>query len=131
VKRVRQIVVNLLSNALKFTPVGGRVTLRCAARAEAAGEVDAAPRDYVFIEVEDTGPGIDEAAQDRIFLPFVQLARAQQNPIGGVGLGLAISREFARGMGGDLVVRSTPGHGSTFILRLPGSDVCEADTADR
>jgi signal transduction histidine kinase len=101
------------------------VSLRSETRAEAPGEVDGPPRDYVFIEVEDTGPGIDAAAQDRIFLPFVQLGRAQQNPIGGVGLGLAISREFARGMGGDLVVRSAPGHGSTFILRLPRSDVCE------
>jgi signal transduction histidine kinase len=54
-----------------------------------------------------------------VFLPFVQLARGRQNPIGGVGLGLAISREYARGMGGDLTVASALGAGSTFTLTLP------------
>ena len=107
-RRVRQIVLNLLSNALKFTPAGGRVSLRCTC----AG-------DEVLVEVQDTGPGIAPGSHDEIFLPFVQLNRARHNPIAGVGLGLAISREFARGMGGDLRVESVAGRGATFQLRLP------------
>ncbi|AHG92243.1 PAS sensor protein (plasmid) [Gemmatirosa kalamazoonensis] len=116
-KRVRQIVVNLLTNAIKFTPPGGRVTLRSA-------PVSENPADGGVVEVTDTGPGIPPAEQERVFLPFVQLDRGRQNPIGGVGLGLAISREFARGMGGDLRLRSVPNDGSTFTLQLPGPTQC-------
>jgi two-component system, OmpR family, sensor kinase len=107
-EKVRQVLLNLYSNALKFTGAGGRVTTHWSA----AG-------DMVEIHVTDTGIGIDPDRHQEIFEPFLQvdadLTRQQQ----GTGLGLSISRELARGMDGDLRVRSSPGQGSTFTLSLP------------
>jgi len=107
-ERVRQILVNVLSNALKFTAAGGRVTLSC----------EDGP--LVRIHVGDTGRGIPADRLESVFEPFVQIDRhlthdSQQ----GVGLGLAISRELARAMGGDLHATSTAGVGSVFTLTLP------------
>jgi signal transduction histidine kinase len=110
-EKVRQVLVNLLSNAVKFTDPGGRVWLAC--------EDDAAAG-VVRVRVHDTGRGIPPERLAHVFEPFVQVDRdlthASQQ---GVGLGLAISRDLARGMGGDLAVESTPGAGSTFTLTLP------------
>jgi PAS domain S-box-containing protein len=108
-EKTRQILLNLVTNAIKFTDAGGRVSVSYH-RADGG----------VRIRVSDTGRGIPPEQQARIFDPFVQVdrhltAESQQ----GVGLGLAISRDLARGMGGDLGVRSTPGEGSTFTLWLP------------
>jgi len=108
--KTEQIVLNLLSNAVKFTPEGGVVTLACALRDGSA-----------TIEVRDTGPGIPDEMQEMIFDPFVQLGRSLTNTQEGAGLGLAISRDLARAMKGDVTVRSTPGSGSTFTLRLPAA----------
>jgi PAS domain S-box-containing protein len=108
--KVRQILLNLLANALKFTPPHGRLTLA----------VHAADRE-VAISVTDTGIGIPADQLERIFEPFVQAKRALQPSDAGVGLGLAISRQLARAMSGDLSVSSRPGEGSTFTLRLPRS----------
>jgi signal transduction histidine kinase len=103
--RVRQIVLNLLSNAVKFTDAGHvRVALR------RDGE-------RFEIAVEDTGPGIDLEDQERVFEEFEQSHRT--SGVAGTGLGLAISRRLAALLGGELGLRSTPGTGSTFILRLP------------
>lgn len=107
-EKLQQIVLNLLTNALKFTEPGGRVTLRCAA----------AP-DTVAVVVADTGHGIAADQLGRVFEPFVQVDQRPSRPQEGVGLGLAISRDLARGMGGDLTVESSPGVGSTFTLTLP------------
>jgi PAS domain S-box-containing protein len=107
-ERLQQILLNLLSNAVKFTPRGGRIGIRV----QGAG-------DRVAIGVWDTGVGIAPAKMQTVFEPFVQVGRGLSNPMDGVGLGLAISRDLARGMGGDLVVESTPGAGSTFTLLLP------------
>jgi PAS domain S-box-containing protein len=107
-ERLQQILLNLLSNATKFTAPGGRVGIR----------VDAAG-DRVAIRVWDTGMGIPAEKLQSVFEPFVQVGRGLNNPMDGVGLGLAISRDLARGMGGDLVAESEPGGGSTFILTLP------------
>ncbi|HEX7238838.1 MAG TPA: ATP-binding protein [Longimicrobiaceae bacterium] len=108
-ERVRQILVNLLSNAVKFTDPGGRVSV------DAAAEGDRA-----VVRVADTGRGIPPDKLDAVFDPFVQVDRhATRESQQGVGLGLAISRELARAMGGDLVVESTPGEGSVFSLLLP------------
>jgi signal transduction histidine kinase len=107
--RLRQVLLNLLSNAVKFTPAGGRVTLAC--------EVD--DRE-VRVRVEDTGAGIAPDKLASIFEPFVQLDRGLTRAYEGAGLGLAISRDLARGMGGELSVKSTPGEGSTFTLVLSG-----------
>jgi len=105
--KAEQIVLNLLSNAAKFTPAGGHVTI--------GYEV---AESWVGITVQDTGPGIPPDQRDAIFEPFVQVGRRLNNPSEGTGLGLAISRDLARAMGGDVVVESVPGQGSTFTLKL-------------
>ncbi|MBD0320150.1 MAG: PAS domain S-box protein, partial [Gemmatimonadetes bacterium] len=106
--KAAQVLLNLLGNAVKFTPAGGRITVTCAARG-----------DRVVVAVADTGPGIPEDQQAAIFAPFVQLGRSLTSGHEGTGLGLAISRELVRAMGGDLTVESAPGEGSTFSLWLP------------
>jgi signal transduction histidine kinase len=107
-EKVQQIVLNLLTNSIKFTDDGGRIEVTCA-------EAD----DAVDINVIDTGHGIAAEKQTAIFDPFVQVDARLTRTQDGVGLGLAISRDLARGMRGDLTVRSVPGEGSTFTLRLP------------
>jgi two-component system CheB/CheR fusion protein len=106
--RVRQAVLNLLSNAMKFTDAVGRITLECI-----VNELD------VVIRVTDTGIGIPKDKLELIFEPFVQLDSTLTRKADGTGLGLAISRSFARDMGGDLTATSVAGEGSTFSLRLP------------
>ena len=104
----RQILLNLFANALKFTPAGGTVTV-CARRSDRT----------IGIAVEDTGIGVPDDQLEQIFEPFVQAKRAIQPRDGGFGLGLAISRQLARAMNGDLTVVSAAGEGSTFTLSLP------------
>jgi signal transduction histidine kinase len=106
-EKVRQVLLNLLANAVKFTASGGRVRVEC--------EYDDA---RVYIRVTDTGMGIPVDRRGAIFEPFVQLHRTLAQPAEGTGLGLAISRDLARGMGGELTVESEPGRGSTFTLAL-------------
>jgi PAS domain S-box-containing protein len=106
--RTQQILLNLLSNAVKFTPSGGRISVVCSLNENEIG-----------VSVIDTGPGIALNHQQAIFEPFVQVGRSLTTLREGVGLGLAISRDLARGMAGDLKVSSEPGHGSTFTLILP------------
>jgi signal transduction histidine kinase len=107
--KVRQIMINLLTNALKYSHHEGVVTIRCGP----AGE-------EVFAEVIDHGSGIPADKLELIFEPFVQLSAEAGHREGGVGLGLAIARELARGMRGDLTVTSAVGQGSAFRLTLPG-----------
>ncbi len=109
---IQQILLNLITNAIKFTEPGGRVTISCD-----AGE------ETVRLSVADTGRGIAPEQIERVFDPFVQVDARYTRAHEGVGLGLAISRDLARRMGGDLSVESTPGSGSTFTLvlsRRPG-----------
>jgi PAS domain S-box-containing protein len=106
--KLRQIVVNLLSNALKFTDRGGRIELRCTPQ-----------NGCVLLRVADTGIGIPADKLEAIFEPFVQVRADLTRTAEGTGLGLAISRDLARGMGGDLTAESTLGVGSTFTLTLP------------
>lgn len=120
VKRVRQVLVNLLSNAVKFTSPGGSVTIACESSQIDASMVPAFASWTVF-RVTDTGIGISETERAAIFEPFVQLGSGKTRTKGGTGLGLTISRELARRMGGDLTVTSVPGNGSTFSLWLPSS----------
>ena len=107
----QQILLNLLTNAIKFTAPGGRVELRC--------ETDGPD---MLIQVADSGRGIPANKRLAIFEPFVQVDARLTRPDEGVGLGLAISRDLARGMGGDLTVESEVGVGSTFTLCLPRVD---------
>jgi signal transduction histidine kinase len=114
-QRVRQILINLVSNAVKFTPAGGVVEVGGGA---AASNGNGTGR-HAILYVSDTGPGIPSDDVDRIFEPFVQGARGYTRAHGGVGLGLAISMRLAQRMGGDITVDSTPGDGSTFTVVLP------------
>jgi PAS domain S-box-containing protein len=106
--KAEQVMLNLLTNAIKFTDIGGEVTVTCKVRSE-----------RVTIKVTDTGVGIPEDKLESIFEPFVQVGRTHTSVHGGTGLGLAISRDLARGMAGDLTVESMEGQGSTFTLVLP------------
>jgi PAS domain S-box-containing protein len=106
-ERIRQILLNLVGNAIKFTP-GGWVTVESAAEGP-----------WVEFRVRDNGRGIPAEEMERIFDPFQQVGRRLNQPQEGVGLGLAISRDLARAMNGDLTAESTPGEGSTFTVRLP------------
>jgi signal transduction histidine kinase len=107
-ERVRQILVNLVSNAIKYAPAGAWVRVSC--EADGVG---------FALRVRDNGRGIPADKLEAIFDAFVQVDVDPQVPREGAGLGLAISRELARDMGGDLTVRSTPGEGSEFTLWLP------------
>jgi PAS domain S-box-containing protein len=107
-EKLQQIVLNLLSNAVKFTEPGGTITLS----SEAVGNC-------IEMGVADTGPGIPPEKLDRIFDAFVQVDRRLNQPVQGVGLGLAISQDLAMAMGGKVSVESVLGEGSTFTLSLP------------
>jgi signal transduction histidine kinase len=122
-ERVRQILVNLLSNAVKFTNAGDTITVK--AGSTAAPDKDArlqSGKDYVFVRVSDTGPGIPDDKLAAVFDPFVQAESGTTRKKEGSGLGLTISRRLARLMGGDLTVRSKVGKGATFTLWLPASE---------
>jgi signal transduction histidine kinase len=112
--KLMQVLLNLLSNAIRYTPVGGRIQVT-------ADADDSRP--VVRITVADTGPGIPADRLEHIFEPFVQLDRSLARPREGVGLGLAISRELARGMNGDLTVLSEIGRGSSFTITLPNAPI--------
>ncbi|HSJ15061.1 MAG TPA: PAS domain-containing sensor histidine kinase [Longimicrobiales bacterium] len=109
--KLEQILLNLVSNAVKFTPIGGQVEVSCARRGE-----------MIEVRVRDTGPGIAKDEVESIFEPFVQLGRSLSSVQEGAGLGLSISRELARAMGGELAVTSVPGAGSTFTLTMPATE---------
>ncbi len=111
--KVRQILLNLLTNAIKFTPAGGRITVDAGPCPDAPG--------MARIRVRDRGIGIPAPALESIFEPFVQLATGPLCHADGVGLGLAISRDLARGMGGNLSAASVAGEGSCFTLTLPAA----------
>lgn len=108
--KLNQIFINLLSNAFKFTPPGGRIALRLQAAPESPGQI------RLKAEVEDSGPGIHPDDAARVFEPFFQTLSGRA--AGGTGLGLSISRGFARMMGGDLTVLSEVGAGSRFQFEL-------------
>ena len=107
-EKVQQIIVNLLANAVKFTPPGGSVDLDWRVENE-----------NVIVRVRDTGSGVPEEKIEEIFEPFVQVRAPGSLPSGGTGLGLAISRDLARAMGGDVRATSRLGVGSVFTLTLP------------
>ncbi|MEO5589348.1 MAG: HAMP domain-containing sensor histidine kinase, partial [Gemmatimonadaceae bacterium] len=110
-EKLRQILLNLLSNSVKFTEPTGSVSVECS---EEDGTVS--------IKVADSGRGISEDHLASIFEPFVQVGRDVGNQASGVGLGLAISRDLARQMGGELSAASTPGVGSQFTVTLRRAD---------
>jgi signal transduction histidine kinase len=129
---LRQILVNLIGNAIKYTDAGSiivrtRMLARPAALEEGLPEVVAAAQDeiesWLAIQVIDSGRGIAPADQERVFEEFEQVDAGPRadSPNRGTGLGLAISRRLARLLGGDLLLASEPGKGSTFTLWLPAT----------
>jgi signal transduction histidine kinase len=108
-QKVKQILLNLLSNALKFTHQGGVTISACRNRAERT----------VVLTVTDTGIGIARADQDKIFEDFRQLDNSPTRAYGGTGLGLSICRRLAQMLEGRITVQSTVGKGSSFTLTLP------------
>lgn len=120
--RVRQILVHLLTNAVKFTPAGGNVTVT-------SGQADHPPRDaelastgpLIYVSVTDTGIGIPQEQLACIFDPFTQIQRGHTRTFEGSGLGLTLSRRLARLMQGDITAQSELGRGSTFTLWLPAA----------
>jgi two-component system sensor histidine kinase BaeS len=115
--RFRQIAGNLLTNAIRHTPPGGRVEVRAYAR---AGDL--------IVEVADTGEGIAAADLPHVFDRFWRADRARARATGGSGLGLSIARKLAQAHGGDVTAASTLGAGSTFTVRLPAAP---ADSGNR
>lgn len=125
--RLKQLLTNLVGNAVKFTPRGS-VRLVCRILAHD-------PRSLMAFEIVDTGIGIAQDCQERIFDAFVQADNSVTREFGGTGLGLAISRRIARALGGEITVQSTPGHGSTFTATidvgpLDGVEVLRAPPTD-
>lgn len=110
--RLSQILVNLLSNAFKFTPAGGHVALGVRQQEITEQEIS------LEFTVTDSGVGISREAQSRIFEPFEQAEAGTERQYGGSGLGLAISRSFVKMMGGEIAVHSKPGVGSRFVVSL-------------
>jgi signal transduction histidine kinase/CheY-like chemotaxis protein/HAMP domain-containing protein len=117
VARLRQILINLLGNAVKFTQQGG-VTIRLGTKENT--------HSHLLIEIEDSGPGISPEDQQRLFQPFIQLGK-QAGDNKGTGLGLAITRQFVELMGGSIQLESTLGQGSLFRVDLPLTEVKDTD----
>lgn len=122
-QRVRRILDNLLSNAIKYTPPPGRIEVDARVERQGGG---ARPARWLAVRVRDTGPGIAAEQHEHVFEEFVRLDSTPSRQ-GGSGVGLAISRNVARLMNGDLTLDSAPGRGSIFTLRLPLRD----DAAER
>jgi signal transduction histidine kinase len=108
VDRIATVIGNLLTNAIKYSPAGGPVTLRVSTDDHVAK-----------ISVTDTGVGIAEDRFDRLFTRFGRIVTPETSHIPGTGLGLYLSRELARLHGGDITATSVPGKGSTFVLAVP------------
>ncbi len=122
--RLQQVVWNLLRNAVKFTPRGGRVVVRTA---DLPGEGEFS---RLRIEVADTGIGIEPEARERIFRAFEQLGSAGEHRFGGLGLGLSIARAIVNVHQGTIRAESAgPGQGSTFVVELPGAEEFTPKTA--
>ncbi|MDH2916946.1 MAG: ATP-binding protein, partial [Gallionella sp.] len=124
--RLRQVLINLVGNAIKFSEQGG-VTVRLGTREDSTS--------HLIIEVEDSGSGITPEDQQRLFQPFVQLGK-HPGDNKGTGLGLAITQQFVRLMGGSIRVESTPGKGSLFRVELPlskakGADITQSQDTEK
>lgn len=132
-RRIRQVLMHLIANAIKFTPRGGDVVVAAeigplspsdhhgapVAPPPSMSPQDLARRYGVRVSVRDTGIGISAVAQARIFEPFFQADQSSTREYGGTGLGLSLAKSFVEAHGGSIWVESEPGNGSTFTLSLP------------
>jgi two-component system, OmpR family, phosphate regulon sensor histidine kinase PhoR len=118
---LREILDNLVDNAIKYTPEGGSVTIGWRSDAEKTDESSTrAPRPAICtVNVSDTGIGIKPADQEHVFERFYRVDKARSRELGGTGLGLSIVKHLAQSFGGSVSVASTPGEGSTFSVELP------------
>ena len=116
--RVHEVLFHLLANSIRFTPIDGEITIAL----DESG-------DMARIQIRDTGVGIPRERLEAVFEPFAQAKTGLTRPAGGAGLGLTLSREYARGMGGDLTVESAEGVGTTFTLFLRGRSAAVQDLA--
>jgi PAS domain S-box-containing protein len=123
--RVRQVVSNLVSNAIKYTPAGGRVRVRVV---EEPTMGDGAEHGWIHVQVKDTGPGIPRDQQALLFQEFTRLDPREQK---GAGIGLAISQKITLALGGRIAVCSVEGEGSTFTLSIPLRRVGERRDSER
>lgn len=131
--RVEQIIKNLLSNAFKFTPEQGKITLelsRAASTTTYFSEQLKQAKDVISMRVLDSGIGIPAEKQKLIFEAFQQADGSTSRKYGGTGLGLSISRELANILGGEIQIESTPGNGSTFTLFLPAECAAENQSSE-
>lgn len=113
--RIRQVLINLLSNAIKFTPEDGEVTLKV---------TEDENKENIIFSVIDTGIGISQECMEQIFEPFVQLDSQLNRQYSGTGLGLSLVRRLTELHGGEVIVKSKVGEGSTFSIKLPYTEVC-------
>jgi signal transduction histidine kinase/CheY-like chemotaxis protein/ligand-binding sensor domain-containing protein len=134
-ERLLHILHNLLSNAIKFTPPGGRVTLRVSTPELRSGEAGATPRNgvpgYLRFNVSDTGVGIPPEQLPHVFDRFFQADNQQRNSVGGSGIGLSLTQELVKLMGGDISVESELGKGTVFSVQLPIRNTAEIEPENR
>ena len=107
-ERIKQVFINLLDNAIKFTPQNGNICIRAKAKGK-----------YIQVEISDTGIGIPQEHQKRIFERFYRVDKARSRNLGGTGLGLSIVKHIIYAHGGEVGVESEPGKGSKFFFTLP------------
>ncbi|NER82504.1 MAG: response regulator, partial [Leptolyngbya sp. SIO1D8] len=124
-RRIRQVLINLLDNAVKFTPEGGRITLKVSPLA-ATQDTNRQTRNYLRIAIIDTGIGISPQNIQKLFQPFTQIDSALNRQYPGTGLGLALVKRIVELHGGQVAVSSKLGYGSTFTIDLP----CKASLSD-
>jgi signal transduction histidine kinase len=111
-EKLEQVLINLVTNAVKFTPVGGKVTLRVRLDGDRKGN-------FIRFEVEDTGPGLTDEERSKLFQKYSELEGRKKAELKGTGLGLFICKSIVEAHGGTIGVESTPGEGSLFHFRLP------------
>ncbi|MBD2503106.1 PAS domain S-box protein [Anabaena azotica] len=124
-RRIRQVLINLLNNAVKFTPEGGKVTLKVTRESIAPQAQTTSCQDIIRIAVIDTGIGIAQENLKKLFQPFIQIDSAFNRQYNGTGLGLALVKRLVEMHGGTVEVSSQLGVGSCFTVDLPSTNVCE------
>jgi signal transduction histidine kinase len=114
--RIEQILINLLNNALHYTPEGGEIRINTSCNTQTAGQISG---QFALVEIRDSGSGVPPDALPHIFERFYRVDRSRSREEGGTGLGLAIARKLAEAHGGTLIAANNPEGGALFRLSLP------------